>query len=139
MVDWTNHFKRQNCVSKKIASYLDINNELWPRLVNSVLEKCVTLMVAFAERADKRYTFGPNNYKYYCRSIINQWTSKYHYPSIDFESSIEEIHLQYAEWNARFVGVGAPPDWNIFRNLKWSHALSLMKSLGQGYIYIKDI
>jgi len=139
MVDWTNHFKRQNCVSSKIANYLAVDHPMWSRLVNSVLEKCVNLMVAYAALPNKQYTFGPNNYKYYCRSIINQWTSKYHYPSIDFESRIEIIHSQYAEWNARFVGVGAPPDWNIFRNLKWSHALSLMKSLGQGYINIKDI
>lgn len=138
MVDWTNHFKRQNCVSAKIARYLAINLPLWSEIVNNTLEKCVTKMVDYATAPTRQYTFGPNNWKYYSRSIINQWTSYYHYPSIDFESRVETIHQQYAEWNARWAGGGPPPDWNIFRNLKWSHALSLFKSLSQ-YILIKDI
>ena len=78
---WKWYFKRQNCIATKIAHYLDINNDLWPRLVNSVLEKCVTLMVNWATMQQ----YGNNyNYKYYCRNIINQWTTHYHYPSIEF-------------------------------------------------------
>ena len=139
-IDWTDHFKRQNCVSAKIARYLAINLPLWSNIVNNVLQKCVTLMVAYANNPNRQYTFGPNNYKYYSRSIISQWTSHYHYPSIDFENRIEIIHQQFAAWigNPLWVGNGPPPDWNIFTNLKWSHALSLCKSLSQ-YILIKDI
>ena len=134
---WAGHFKRQNCVSTKIAKYLDIYIPLWSNLVNSVLYKCVTLMVENA--AATNYTFGGNNWKYYSRSIINQWTANYHYPSIDFESSIENILDQYNIWNRRVVGGAPPPDWNVFTTLTWTQALSFMKSLGQGYIKIKDI
>ena len=131
---WKWYFKRQNCIATKIAHYLDINNDLWPRLVNSVLEKCVTLMVNWATMQQ----YGNNyNYKYYCRNIINQWTTHYHYPSIEFESVIENIHDQYDIWNRSFIR-GEPPTWNVFTNLNWSHALSFMKSVNY-YIKIADV
>jgi hypothetical protein len=100
------------------------------------LEKCVKLL---CRRADSNeYKFGENNYKYYCRNIINQWTVNYHYPSINFESGIDEIYKQYKRWNDGINGPGEPRDWNIFRNLDWTKAFSFMKSL-QYHILISDV
>jgi len=132
---WKWFFKRQNCIATKIAHYLDIRDNLWPSIVNHVLEKCVTSMVAYAIRQH----YGINyNYKYYCRNIINQWTTHYHYPSIEFESDIDNIYDQYDIWNRKFVGAAPPPDWNVFTHLSWTQALSLMKSLNY-YIKIANV
>ena len=134
---WRDLFKRQNCLAQKIDYYISFNSTAhWANLMNISLEKCVKYLVNSNFRGFN--SCGTTRIKYYSRNIINQWITRYHYPSINFECDIDLINAQFERWYNGIGSTGVPVNWNVFNNIKWTSFFSFMKSI-QHYIKIIDV
>jgi hypothetical protein len=134
---WKDLFRRQNCLAHKIDYYISFNSTAhWANLMNISLEKCVKYLVNSNFRGFN--SCGTTRIKYYSRNIINQWITRYHYPSINFECDIDLINAQFERWYNGIGSTGVPVNWNVFNNIKWTSFFSFMKSI-QHHIKIIDV